>query len=144
MYYKASHPPSWTDRIFHSTDAQWLKCSDTHRIAHKEDHDAVAVVCTVLPGQSCDRSKMSQEERAEELNARCCCATSSADSCHLLQEAELKRSWNPAKWHKGKAFCPGGDTHLHHYRAKGFEEMPEKCVDQLEGIDDEIDASPSD
>eukprot|EP00929_Paragymnodinium_shiwhaense_P068352 TRINITY_DN3434_c1_g2_i1.p1 TRINITY_DN3434_c1_g2~~TRINITY_DN3434_c1_g2_i1.p1 ORF type:complete len:606 (+),score=97.74 TRINITY_DN3434_c1_g2_i1:76-1818(+) len=135
MYYKASHPPSWTDRIFYSTDADWLTCSDTHRIPHNDDHDAVAVVCTVMPGQECDASRMSQEERAEEHDARCCCTN--ADDCHLLRQDKLKRSWNPRKWLKGAAFCPGGDTKLHHWMKFGMLEMPERCVDELEGIDRE-------
>lgn len=52
MFYKPSHPPSWPDRIIGSVDVPWLKCGDSHRVAHKSDHDAILVAC-VVSGPEC-------------------------------------------------------------------------------------------
>jgi len=49
FYYKPSHPPSWTDRIFTSTTQQWFKCSKMHRVVHTTDHDSIFVTCTIEP-----------------------------------------------------------------------------------------------
>lgn len=52
MYYKASHPASWPDRIFGSaredSKQPWLQCGRLHRVAHASDHDAVLVACDIL------------------------------------------------------------------------------------------------
>merc|ERR1711971_792016 len=65
MHYKASHPPSWTDRIFHNADStDWLGCSQLHRITRDSDHDAVFLTCSVQPGAGCEEEN---EEAKEEV-----------------------------------------------------------------------------
>jgi len=51
MYYLNSHPPSWADRIFATTESPWLHCGRVQRISHQTDHDAIFVVCTVRAGE---------------------------------------------------------------------------------------------
>lgn len=49
LYYLEKRPASWTDRIFGTKpDAvPWLRCGDTQRVVHQNDHDAVYVTCDV-------------------------------------------------------------------------------------------------
>jgi len=48
MFYKPSHPPSWTDRLFSSAETtKWLECGPLQRVAHQSDHDAVLTTCLV-------------------------------------------------------------------------------------------------
>eukprot|EP00930_Biecheleria_cincta_P040296 TRINITY_DN27614_c0_g1_i1.p1 TRINITY_DN27614_c0_g1~~TRINITY_DN27614_c0_g1_i1.p1 ORF type:complete len:534 (+),score=122.16 TRINITY_DN27614_c0_g1_i1:38-1639(+) len=120
-HYKASHPPSWTDRIFYS-DESWLRCESLKRVVHKEDHDAVLLTCVVSPGSGCSASS---PEEDEEKHSRCCC-DSQGGSCEVLHVEELQRSWNPLTWNQ--AVCPSG---LHEW-TQHHEEMPEGCIDMLD------------
>eukprot|EP00931_Biecheleriopsis_adriatica_P043412 TRINITY_DN24821_c0_g1_i1.p1 TRINITY_DN24821_c0_g1~~TRINITY_DN24821_c0_g1_i1.p1 ORF type:complete len:460 (-),score=103.77 TRINITY_DN24821_c0_g1_i1:69-1448(-) len=52
FYYKDSHPPSWTDRVFHSNEP-WLDCGALKRVAHEKDHDAVVLTCKLVAGDDC-------------------------------------------------------------------------------------------
>lgn len=51
LRYKRGKPPSWSDRIFHSTNQQWLRCDGARRVTHEKDHDAVLVTCAISKGQ---------------------------------------------------------------------------------------------
>lgn len=137
MHYRPDKPPSWVDRIFHSEEHEWLQCGPLHRISHESDHDAVLLTCRVDAGSSCSESATSMDELAEEHNARCCCTN--IDDCHILRGDDLVRSWAPHRWFSGKSFCPGGSSALHHYQSFGLDEMPEACLDTLDGITD-VDA----
>lgn len=53
LFYKSTHPPSWTDRIFTSSDRRWLDCAGAQRVTHDRDHDALVVVCSIA-SQGCD------------------------------------------------------------------------------------------
>lgn len=121
FHYKASHPPSWTDRIFHSDEA-WLSCDSLKRVAHKEDHDAVLLTCVVSPGPDCSSDN---KEEDEEEQSRCCC-DAQGGKCQVFQQAGLDRSWNPLQWNK--AVCPGG---LHRW-SRYHQEMPASCIDMLD------------
>ncbi|CAK0796797.1 unnamed protein product [Prorocentrum cordatum] len=133
MHYKASHPPSWTDRVFHSAAVTpWLQCGKLHRSVHVADHDAVLVTCRVQPGESCGGQKANVEEEEEEY-ARCCCQGAKGE-CRLMGEDELRTNWKPWKW--GKKVCPGGRGKWHYWK-KYHAHMPETCLDELEGVVDE-------
>jgi len=133
MHYKASHPPSWTDRVFHSAAVTpWLQCGKLHRSVHVADHDGVLVTCRVQPGESCGGQKANVEEEEEEY-ARCCCQGAKGE-CRLMGEDELRTNWKPWKW--GKKVCPGGRGKWHYWK-KYHAHMPETCMDELEGVVDE-------
>lgn len=120
FHYKASHPPSWTDRIFHS-DESWLRCDSLKRVVHKEDHDAVLLTCVVSPGSDCGAGS---EEEAEEQHSRCCCEDDG--SCKVLDMEELARSWSPLRWRE--AVCP---SPMHSW-TRFYEAMPDGCIDMLD------------
>lgn len=122
MYYKVSHSPSWTDRIFHSSSKPWLECENAHRVTHLSDHDAVLLTCVVKT----DRTDLCSgvEGNVDQLGARCCCK--SAEDCVLKFKEDLATSKNPFKL-LGKV-CPDP---YHNFKRFHSRKLPEACAAAL-------------
>eukprot|EP00929_Paragymnodinium_shiwhaense_P110241 TRINITY_DN7708_c0_g1_i1.p1 TRINITY_DN7708_c0_g1~~TRINITY_DN7708_c0_g1_i1.p1 ORF type:complete len:601 (+),score=168.96 TRINITY_DN7708_c0_g1_i1:95-1897(+) len=123
MFYKPSHPPSWTDRIF-ATDkgaGGVLHCSHAARIAHDEDHDAAVITCKLQPG-SCDLDDKATKGGGSAVNhvQRCCCEQEGSQQCSIMTNAPgtgklvtgmfNMKTFNPYRFNE--YFCPSGFKHM--------------------------------